>query len=166
MGQSFKKATSAGNDFVKKKEDIMRERYNAFLKDNEELLKDNKDSNKIKSEFYRAICLTVEELNRAQGYTQVKTIEESTLRDLYNKCGKDGTGRPTEDDFVKMMATLEHKLEFTAFGVKETLLYIFGVPASATFIKNALMPSLVSNEVLIPSMTSLTVLVLTKLNKI
>lgn len=105
-------------------------------------------------------------LNEEHGYTQVRAIEEKVLEEEYEKYHSDGRGKPTEEEFKKIMEVLEKKLEFTGVGVKDTLLYIFGVPASATFIKNALMPSLVSNEVLIPSMTSLTVLVLAKLNKI
>ncbi|KAK4272454.1 hypothetical protein QN277_021011 [Acacia crassicarpa] len=153
MGQAANKLTS-GNDFGKKGEKVKECYFEHF-----------EGKMLSESEFYRAICVTVEKLNKDQGYTQVKTIDEETLKEKYNHYCR-GRAKPTFDEFMTIVNDLEKQMELTGLGVKETLLYIFGVPASATFIKNALMPSLVSNEILIPGMTSLTVLVLAKLKKI
>lgn len=51
-------------------------------------------------------------------------------------------------------------------GAKDLILYIFGVPITAFVIKQSLMPRVIPNEVFIPSITSATVFILAKLNKI
>ncbi|XP_028761468.1 uncharacterized protein LOC114720042 [Neltuma alba] len=155
MGQRLNKLTSGGED-SQKKEELMKECYEKYLKDKTDCKP---------GEFYRAICDAVEKLNSKRGYTQVRALNADELEKQYKHYCKGD--KPTDEEFRKMMKEiLEEKIEVTGVGLKDTLLYIFGVPASATFIKNALMPSLVSNEVLIPGLTSLTVLVLAKLNKI
>lgn len=54
----------------------------------------------------------------------------------------------------------------TGFGAKETLYYLFGVPATALFIKNKIKPQAISDNDFIPGVTSATVLILSKFNKI
>lgn len=51
-------------------------------------------------------------------------------------------------------------------GAKDFILYIFGVPATALFIKQRIIPRAIPNEIFIPVITSATVFVLAKLNKI
>lgn len=55
---------------------------------------------------------------------------------------------------------------FTGVGAKESLLYIFGVPVTALFVKQRVMPEAIPNELFIPGITSLTVFILAALNKI
>lgn len=55
---------------------------------------------------------------------------------------------------------------FTGIGAKEALLYIFGVPVTALFVKQRVMPQSIPNEIFIPGITSVTVFILATLNKI
>jgi len=55
---------------------------------------------------------------------------------------------------------------FTGVGAKEALLYIFGVPVTALFVKQRVGPQAIPNEFFIPGITSVTVLILAALNKI
>ncbi|XP_054799958.1 uncharacterized protein LOC129304360 [Prosopis cineraria] len=150
---------TAGGDNGKGKTDVIDDCYSTYFESNDRI--------HSASDFCRAIVDTVKELNKKHGYTQVKAPSVDSLEREYKKYCKDGKGKPSKEDFKKIMGSLEKEAELTGVGgVKDTLLYIFGVPASATFLKNAVMPGLVSNEILIPTMTSLTALVLAKLNKI
>ncbi|KAL0346167.1 UNVERIFIED_CONTAM: hypothetical protein Sradi_4448000 [Sesamum radiatum] len=54
----------------------------------------------------------------------------------------------------------------TSIAAKDMLFYLFGVPATALFLKQRLAPKLVPNEAFIPIVTSATVFLLAKLNKI
>lgn len=51
-------------------------------------------------------------------------------------------------------------------GAKDMLFYLYGVPATALFLKQRLAPKLIPNEVLIPVVTSATVFLLAKFNKL
>lgn len=73
---------------------------------------------------------------------------------------------PSQGEFQKILEEVMKETTFTGIGVKDTLLYIFGVPATTVFIKNRVMPDALPNEVFIPAITSLTVLALAKFNKI
>ncbi|KAF7804011.1 uncharacterized protein G2W53_043122 [Senna tora] len=64
-----------------------------------------------------------------------------------------------------MKEVLPHVV-ITGIGVKDTLLYLFGVPATALLFKTRLMPLPLPNEIFIPAVTSITVLALAKFNKI
>lgn len=72
----------------------------------------------------------------------------------------------TKDEFAKILQQVIKETGFSGVGAKDTLIYIFGVPITALLIKQAVMPNAVRNDYFIPGITSATVLVLAKLNKI
>lgn len=73
----------------------------------------------------------------------------------------------TREEFQKILQDiLITDSGFTGLGAKDTLVYIFGVPLAALFVKQKLFPRAVPNEVFIPGVTSATVFALAKLNKI
>jgi hypothetical protein len=73
----------------------------------------------------------------------------------------------SKDEFQKLLQEVLIGVGFTGVGgVKEFLLFIFGVPAIAVFIKNRIAPTSVPNDLFIPAITSATVFLLAKLNKI
>lgn len=72
----------------------------------------------------------------------------------------------TKEEFQKILQDAIVETGFTGIGAKDILLYIFGVPATALLIKQGLIPKALPNEIFIPVVTSATVFVLAKLNKI
>jgi len=72
----------------------------------------------------------------------------------------------TEDEFRKILRELIHESEVIGYGAKDTLFYLFGVPVTALFIKQRIKPQAISDEIFIPAVTSATVLVLAKFNKV
>jgi hypothetical protein len=73
----------------------------------------------------------------------------------------------TKDEFEKIFRQVITRTGFTGIGgAKDTLLYIFGVPVTAFFIKQRVIPRAIPNEIFIPGITSATVFILAKLNKI
>ncbi|BFG37851.1 hypothetical protein CerSpe_241260 [Prunus speciosa] len=140
-------------------------------------------------DFYRAICETVEEINKKLGNTQFCLPTESKLKQAYEenfpvrmsnvhqmglyfrmgmKSHHQGKGRSlTREEFQRIFQDVIFSAGFTGVGgAKDTLIYIFGVPLTALFVKQRLMPRVIPNEIFIPCITSATVFVLAKLNKI
>ncbi|CAL2271728.1 unnamed protein product [Prunus armeniaca] len=119
------------------------------------------------TDFYRAICETVEEINKQLGNTQFCLPTESKLRQAYENHHQ-GKGRSlTREEFQRIFQDVILGTGFTGVGgAKDTLIYIFGVPLTALFVKQRLMPRVIPNEIFIPCITSATVFVLAKLNKI
>ncbi|CAB4316750.1 unnamed protein product [Prunus armeniaca] len=73
----------------------------------------------------------------------------------------------TREEFQRIFQDVILGTGFTGVGgAKDTLIYIFGVPLTALFVKQRLMPRVIPNEIFIPCITSATVFVLAKLNKI
>ncbi|XP_021804440.1 uncharacterized protein LOC110748794 isoform X2 [Prunus avium] len=118
-------------------------------------------------DFYRAICETVEEINKKLGNTQFCLPTESKLKQAYES-HRQGKGRSlTREEFQRIFQDVIFSAGFTGVGgAKDTLIYIFGVPLTALFVKQRLMPRVIPNEIFIPCITSATVFVLAKLNKI
>ncbi|ONH94904.1 hypothetical protein PRUPE_7G038600 [Prunus persica] len=118
--------------------------------------------------FYRAICETVEEINKQLGNTQFCLPTESKLKQKYEDHHDQGKGRSlTREEFQRIFQDVIFGTGFTGVGgAKDTLIYIFGVPLTALFVKQRLMPRVIPNEIFIPCITSATVFVLAKLNKI
>ncbi|KMT15178.1 hypothetical protein BVRB_3g062910 [Beta vulgaris subsp. vulgaris] len=117
-------------------------------------------------DFYRAVCEAVEEINRILGNTQFRVPKEEALQQAYDRHHK-GKGKSlTKEEFQKILQDAIVETGFTGIGAKDILLYIFGVPATALLIKQGLIPKALPNEIFIPVVTSATVFVLAKLNKI
>ncbi|KAI5317856.1 hypothetical protein L3X38_037563 [Prunus dulcis] len=117
--------------------------------------------------FYRAICETVEEINKQLGNTQFCLPTESKLKEKYEDHHQVKGRSLTREEFQRIFQDVIFGTGFTGVGgAKDTLIYIFGVPLTALFVKQRLMPRVIPNEIFIPCITSATVFILAKLNKI
>lgn len=97
----------------------------------------------------------------------VKMLEELMrfIGDLQNH--HKGKGKSlTKDEFQKILEAVILDTGVSGMGAKDMLLYIFGVPITALFIKQRLIPGAIPNDIFIPAVTSATVFLLAKLNKI
>ncbi|KAK9922405.1 hypothetical protein M0R45_030870 [Rubus argutus] len=79
---------------------------------------------------------------------------------------KSSNGTLKKEEFEKILQDVIIGTGLTGVGAKDTLIYIFGVPLTALFLKQSLMPHSVPNEYFLPGITSATVFILAKLNKI
>ncbi|XP_010525473.1 PREDICTED: uncharacterized protein LOC104803261 [Tarenaya hassleriana] len=118
-------------------------------------------------DFYRAVAETVEDINDNLGGTQLRVPSTEKLREAYER-HKIGEGEKlSKEEFQKLLSEVVIGTGFTGVGgVKEFLLFIFGVPVFAVFLKNRVAPKSVSNDLFIPAVTSATVFFLAKFNKI
>ncbi|KNA09674.1 hypothetical protein SOVF_151360 [Spinacia oleracea] len=118
------------------------------------------------SDFYRVVCQAVEGINTSVGNTQFRVPKEEALQRAFDKHHK-GKGKSlTKEEFQKILQDAIMETGFTGIGAKDILFYIFGVPATALLIKQGIIPKAIPNEIFIPVVTSATVFVLAKLNKI
>ncbi|CAI0406091.1 unnamed protein product, partial [Linum tenue] len=123
------------------------------------------------ADFYAAVCKTVEEINKKLNSTQFRVPDKEKLKQVYNAHYKDDSKNKkkkalSREEFQKVLEEIIIGAGFTGFGSKNIFLYIFGVPAAALFIKQRIAPTAVPNDVFIPGITSATVFLLAKLNKI
>ncbi|EEF35470.1 conserved hypothetical protein [Ricinus communis] len=118
------------------------------------------------ADFYRAVCQTVDEINKKIKSTQFRTPDAEKLKEVYQIHYKDKGKHLTKEEFQKILQEVIIHTGFTGFGSKDIFLFLFGVPAAAFFIKQRVAPKAVPNDVLIPTVTSATVYLLAKLNKI
>ncbi|CAO2831606.1 unnamed protein product [Amaranthus hypochondriacus] len=117
-------------------------------------------------DFYRAVCEVAEQINKDLGYTQFRVPSEEALQQAFYKHHK-GVGKILKkDEFQKILQDVMIHTGFTGIGAKDIILGIFGVPATAFLIKQGLIPRAMPNEIFIPLVTSTTVYILAKLNKI
>ncbi|KAJ4969939.1 hypothetical protein NE237_003038 [Protea cynaroides] len=167
MGQAIKKL-AAGEEEKKAKEigPIIDKCYSRFFSDT---------SNFQISDFYHAICDTVEEINKKLGNTQFRVPSTETLAKAYMEHHGSQEPRPppggtvkamTKEEFGKILQTVIFDTGVTGAGAKGILFYMFAVPTTALFIKQRLIPSAIPNELFIPGITSATVFVLATLRKI
>ncbi|CAL0323545.1 unnamed protein product [Lupinus luteus] len=158
MGQSLQKlAPGAEEKKVKVIGPVIEKHYNEYFKDG--------SKTKNFADFYRGVCMIVEEINQNLGNTQLKVPNAVALQIAYDKHHK-GTV-VTKAEFQEILKeVITHDSGFTGIGAKETLLYIFGVPLTALFLKQRVMPNAIGDDIFIPGITSITVLVLAALNKI
>ncbi|KAL0334369.1 UNVERIFIED_CONTAM: hypothetical protein Sangu_1593100 [Sesamum angustifolium] len=143
MGQSLNKF---GNEEKKVKEigPVIERCYDTYFVKTEEW---------SSADLYHAVCQTVEYLNFLKNY-------------LFLKHHK-GKGKSlTKEEFQQILQEVILDTGLTSIASKDLLFYLFGVPATALFLKQRLAPKLVPNEVFIPVVTSVTVFLLAKLNKI
>ncbi|KAL8147355.1 uncharacterized protein LOC141706072 [Apium graveolens] len=159
MGQSLKKQGNGEETFKEKEIRAVTEKcYDAHFAD------PNKDYNSV--DFYYAVSQTVEEINKIIGSTQLRVPRAATLEDAYNKYHQ-GKGKTlTKEEFQKILQAVILDTGVSGMGAKDMLLYIFGVPLTAVFLKQQIIPGAVRNDIFIPAVTSATVFLLAKLNKI
>ncbi|KAL7134236.1 hypothetical protein ABFS83_11G013000 [Erythranthe nasuta] len=118
------------------------------------------------ADFCHAVCQTVEDINKTLGSTQFRVPKTSTLEHAYKKHHQ-GKGKSlTKEEFQKILQQVILDTGVTNVGAKDMLFYLYGVPATALFIKQRLVPNLIPNEAFIPLVTSATVFLLAKFNKI
>ncbi|KAL8460043.1 hypothetical protein ACS0TY_031026 [Phlomoides rotata] len=155
MGQSLDKS---GNEQKEKEiEPMIALCYDKYFVDSK---------NWTSADFYHAVCQTVEEINKTIGSTQFRVPQTSTLDRAYQKHHR-GKGKSlTKEEFQKILQEVILDTGVTNIGAKDMLFYLFGVPATALFLKQRLVPKLIPNEAFIPLVTSATVFLLAKLNKI
>ncbi|XP_009611699.1 uncharacterized protein [Nicotiana tomentosiformis] len=119
------------------------------------------------AQFCRAVCLTVEDINGKLGSTQFRVPKIEELQRLYDKYHiHKGSKSLTKEEYENMLKEIILDTEVTGSGAKDILLYLFGVPVTALFIKQSIIPRAISNEIFIPGITSATVFLLAKLHKI
>ncbi|CAI9099623.1 OLC1v1036473C2 [Oldenlandia corymbosa var. corymbosa] len=130
-------------------------------------------------DFYQAVCLTVEEINKKIGSTQLRVPQKTTLQQAYQGAiwigmlhmyiekHHQGKGKAlTKEEFQKILQEVILDTGVTGVGAKDTLFYMFAVPVTALFFKQRIIPKAIPNEIFIPGITSATVFLLAKLNKI
>ncbi|VFQ71700.1 unnamed protein product [Cuscuta campestris] len=119
------------------------------------------------ADFCHAICQTVEDINACIGSTQIRVPKAETLELAYKKHHKEEGKKLSKEEFQKILQEIIMEAGVTGIGAKDILFYLFGVPVTALFIKQRILPaSAVPNELFIPAITSATVFLLAKLNKI
>ncbi|KAK6151329.1 hypothetical protein DH2020_013964 [Rehmannia glutinosa] len=156
MGQSLNKF---GNEEKKEKEigPVIEECYDKYFANTMDW---------SSADFYHAVCQTIEEINKTLGSTQLRVPKTSTLEHAYKKHHQ-GKGKfLKKEEFEKILKEVILDTGVTNIGAKDMLFYLFGVPATALFLKQRLVPKLIPNEAFIPLVTSATVFLLAKLNKI
>ncbi|XP_052172450.1 uncharacterized protein LOC127788340 [Diospyros lotus] len=166
MGQSLQKLTP-GNEEKKAKEigAIAEGCYDKYFAD------DGRNGTKewSSADFYHALCETIGEINKKLGSsTQFRVPNTETLNRVFVRHYKGkGKGNPlTKEEFEKILRDVMVETGFSGTGAKDIFFYIFGVPATALFFKQRFLPRAIPNELFIPAVTSATVFVLAKLNKI
>ncbi|XP_031286215.1 uncharacterized protein LOC116144926 [Pistacia vera] len=118
------------------------------------------------ADFHKAVCQTIEELNKKLGSTQFRVPNTDTLKAAYEKHHQ-GKGKSlTKEEFQRILQDVIFATGFTGFGAKDIIFYIFGLPATALLLKQRIAPRAVPNDIFIPVVTSATVFLLAKLNKI
>ncbi|XP_073132034.1 uncharacterized protein [Henckelia pumila] len=148
-----------GNDDAKNNEigGVIQQCYDKFFVNTE---------NWSSPDFYHAVCQTVEEINKMIGSTQFRVPKTSTLDHAYKKHHQGKGKLLKKEEFQKILEEVILDTGVTNIGAKDLLFYIFGVPAATLFVKQRLIPNLIPNQVFIPLVTSATVFILAKLNKI
>ncbi|KAM3690849.1 hypothetical protein ACB098_09G154100 [Castanea mollissima] len=158
MGGALQKLAAGSEEKAKEINEIIEKCYDAHFTGTAEQMSYVK--------FFRAVCETVEDINKKLGNTQFRVPKDTTLNLAYNKHFK-AKGKLDKDEFQDMLKEVIFDTGVTGIGgAKDLILYIFGVPITAFFIKQSVMPRVIPNEVFIPSITSATVFFLAKLNKI
>ncbi|XP_023640303.1 uncharacterized protein LOC17890023 [Capsella rubella] len=161
MGQALDTAKGKGEVDGKDLEAMVENCYRKCFEEQ------NDDQEWSFADFYRIVAEAVEEINRRLGGTQIKVPSVDQLQDAY-KIHNLGEGKKlSKDEFQKLLQEVLIGAGFTGVGgIKEFLLFIFGVPVLAVFLKNRIAPTSITNDVFIPAVTSATVFLLAKLNKI
>ncbi|KAJ0626180.1 hypothetical protein HanPSC8_Chr01g0011101 [Helianthus annuus] len=118
------------------------------------------------AEFYHAVCEIVEEMNTMLGSTQFHVPKTSTLEQAYNKHHKGKEKSLSKEEFQRIMQDIILDSGITGMGIKDILLFIFGIPIVTTFVKQRAGATAIPNDIFIPAVTSASVFLLTKLNKI
>ncbi|KAF8043732.1 hypothetical protein BT93_A1908 [Corymbia citriodora subsp. variegata] len=124
------------------------------------------DGQMSQADFFRLVCITVEEINKKLGNTQFRVPSVSTLEKAYVSHHQ-GKGKSlTKEEFQTILHEVIKGTGITGFGAKDIFFYLFGVPVAALFVKQRVAPNVIPNDIFIPGITSATVFILAKINKI
>ncbi|KAB2006611.1 hypothetical protein ERO13_D11G322700v2 [Gossypium hirsutum] len=116
--------------------------------------------------FFRAICDTVEELNKKLGSPQLSAPKITTLNVAFEKYKAAAEGKEiSKEGFQEVLQEVLIESGFSGLGAKDIFLYLFGVPVTALMIKRQANLK-IHDDIFIPAITSATVFLLAKLNKI
>ncbi|KAK9289324.1 hypothetical protein L1049_007479 [Liquidambar formosana] len=161
MGQTINKLTSGSEEKKAKEIDpIIESCYNKHFAGTH----GHKEWNS--ADFYRAVSETVEELNKKLGHTQFRVPKAWTIEQAYKNHYESKEKPLSEKDFQKILQDMIVDTGFTGIGAKDLLFFIFGIPMTALLVKQRVAPKVIPNEIFIPGVTSATVFLLAKLNKI
>ncbi|KAG2290625.1 hypothetical protein Bca52824_050229 [Brassica carinata] len=107
-------------------------------------------------DFYRIV---------AEAY-QLKVPSVDNLQEAYERLNLWEGKKIPKEEFQKLLQDVLIGAGFTGVGgIKEFLLFIFGVPAFAVFLKNRIGPTFIPNDLFTPAVTSATVFLLAKLKR-
>ncbi|XVF07106.1 hypothetical protein REPUB_Repub06bG0109900 [Reevesia pubescens] len=146
----------AGNKKSKAIDLVIEECYQTYFRDNNEW---------NTAKFYRAVCETVEEINKKLGSTQLSVPKTTTLEFAFAKYNKPADGDLSKEEFQGILQELLIETGFTGIGAKDIIFYLFGVPITALMIKKRTALK-IHDDLFIPAITSATVFLLAKLKKI
>ncbi|RWR84765.1 hypothetical protein CKAN_01359100 [Cinnamomum micranthum f. kanehirae] len=162
MGQSMKKL--AGKDDEKKRKDMIDEVIKKLHKRIEDKMNLKPDKTISRGEFYHEISMAVQEMNESESGFQLKCPTEDDLKQAFDKHHLNDRYPVPKEEFEKIMKDLASKMG--AKGMGDILLYIYGFPISATLIKQAVFPEIVSDDVFIPLITAASVFIFAKTKKL
>ncbi|XVF40908.1 hypothetical protein PTKIN_Ptkin01aG0154600 [Pterospermum kingtungense] len=117
------------------------------------------------AKFYRAVCETIEEINKKLGITQLSVPKPTTLELAYGRYKEAAEGELSKEEFQDILQEVLIETGFTGIGGKDILFYLFGVPVTGLMIKKRAALK-IPDDLFIPAITSATVFLLAKLNKI
>ncbi|XP_019187853.1 PREDICTED: uncharacterized protein LOC109182204 [Ipomoea nil] len=158
MGQSLKKMGNDDDDMKGRDiQPIIEDCYDKYFVNTE---------NWTCADFCHAICQTVEEINTSVRSTQIRVPKTETLDRAFHNHHKGKGKKLSREEFQKILQEIIMDTGVTGIGAKDILFFLFGVPVTTLFFKQRLFPTAVPNEVFIPAVTSATVFLLAKLNKI
>ncbi|WOK94268.1 hypothetical protein Cni_G02970 [Canna indica] len=131
----------------------------------DETIQNSEDFDGFCHELYKII----EKLNKKRGSIQLTLPSKEALQTMYKEHHKEkGKGRMTKDEFRKILKDVITLENFSVGrGALDTILYIFGAPISCLLAKRVIPgASSISDDIFLPAITFLTVLVLAKTNKL
>ncbi|GMI79625.1 hypothetical protein like AT2G41200 [Hibiscus trionum] len=153
MGQT---SSSSGNTKRKEFDSVIEKCYKTYFKD-------EKDCTPVK--FYRAVCETIEEINKKLGSTQLNVPKTTTLQLAYGRYKEAAEGELSKDEFQEILQEVLIESGFAGVGAKDILMYLFGLPLTALMLKRQANLK-IHDDIFIPAITSATVFLLAKLHKI
>ncbi|PHU22747.1 hypothetical protein BC332_07854 [Capsicum chinense] len=116
--------------------------------------------NEAFEEFFWVVNTDKEEHNNIMVFVQLfSNLEDKKYEISRGKSLKN-------EEFHGMLREIIFDTKVTGTGAKDILLYLFGVPVTALFIKQSVIPQAMPNEIFIPGVTSATVFLLAKLHMI
>ncbi|CAA7388511.1 unnamed protein product [Spirodela intermedia] len=171
MGQAMGKLMASETGTEENLRNHLRKFVVEYLEENHKKFEQLMESNSEQKPnlFYHFVYKIVEEINARSGAIQYDMPNFDRFKSIFKEVHPDEKRKLTKEEFRKFF---EKAVGFQSVqagqGFKEILLLILGVPVVATFAKRAMLGknSQISDDVLIPVVTSATVVYLAKSNKL